>query len=144
MPIETLRAEKCDADGNVPAYYYCNDWVNIKKSDKPLRIPAFGMSKESIEIYYIKPYKSGFYYYSPVDYQGGLQYAELEEEVSNYHLNNIMNGLSPSMLINFNNGTPNQQERQLIETKIAQKFSGTSNAGKFILLLMIIKKAKQK
>jgi len=133
MPIETLRAEKCDADGNVPAYYYCNDWVNIKKSDKPLRIPAFGMSKESIEIYYIKPYKSGFYYYSPVDYQGGLQYAELEEEVSNYHLNNIMNGLSPSMLINFNNGTPNQQERQLIETKIAQKFSGTSNAGKFIL-----------
>ena len=133
MPIETLRAEKCDADGNVPAYYYCNDWVNIKKSDKPLRIPAFGMSKESIEIYYIKPYKSGFYYYSPVDYQGGLQYCELEEEVSNYHLNNIMNGLSPSMLINFNNGTPNQQERQLIETKIAQKFSGTSNAGKFIL-----------
>ena len=133
LPIETLRAEKCDEDGNVPAYYYFNDWANIKRTDNPLRIPAFGMSKESIEIYYIKPYKSGFYYYSPVDYQGGLQYAELEEEVSNYHLNNIMNGLSPSMLINFNNGTPNQQERQLIETKIAQKFSGTSNAGKFIL-----------
>ena len=133
MPIETLRAEKCDEDGNVPAYYYFNDWANIKKTDEPLRIPAFGMSNEEIEIYYIKPYKSGFYYYSPVDYQGGLQYAELEEEVSNYHLNNIMNGLSPSMLINFNNGTPNQQERQLIETKIAQKFSGTSNAGKFIL-----------
>ena len=133
MPIETLRAEKCDADGNVPAYYYCNDWVNIKKSDEPLRIPAFGMSNEEIEIYYIKPYKSGFYYYSPVDYQGGLQYAELEEEVSNYHINNIRSGLSPSMLINFNNGTPNQQERQLIETKIAQKFSGSSNAGRFIL-----------
>ena len=133
MPIETLRAEKCNEDGDVPAYYYFNDWANIKKTDDPLRIPAFGMSNESIEILYIKPYKSGFYYYSPVDYQGGLQYCELEEEVSNYHLNNIMNGLSPSMLINFNNGTPNQQERQLIETKIAQKFSGTSNAGKFIL-----------
>ena len=133
MPIETLRAEKCNEDGEIPAYYYYKDWVNIKRTDVPLRIPAFGMSKEGIEIYYIKPYKSGFYYYSPVDYQGGLQYAELEEEVSNYHLNNIMNGLAPSMLINFNNGTPNQQERQLIEKKIAQKFSGTSNAGKFIL-----------
>tara|TARA_R110000796_G_scaffold42910_2_gene105682 strand:- start:490 stop:1929 length:1440 start_codon:yes stop_codon:yes gene_type:complete len=44
-----------------------------------------------------------------------------------------MNGLAPSMLINFNNGTPNQEERQLIETKIAAKFSGSSNAGKFIL-----------
>jgi len=62
-----------------------------------------------------------------------LQYAELEEEISNFHINNVRSGLSPSMLINFNNGTPNQQERQLIETKIAQKFSGTSNAGKFIL-----------
>ena len=133
MPIETLRAEKCNDDGDIPAYYYFKDWANIKRSDTPLRIPAYGMSNEDIEIYYIKPYKSGFYYYSPVDYQGGLQYAELEEEVSNYHLNNIMNGLAPSMLINFNNGTPNQEERQLIESKIAQKFSGTSNAGKFIL-----------
>ena len=133
MPIETLRAEKCNEEGDIPAYYYFKDWPNIKRSDNPLRIPAYGMSNENIEIYYVKPYKSGFYYYSPVDYQGGLQYAELEEEVSNYHLNNIMNGLAPSMLINFNNGTPNQEERQLIEAKIAQKFSGTSNAGKFIL-----------
>ena len=133
IPVETLRAEKCNEDGDIPAYYYFKDWAKLKPSDKPLRIPAYGMSKENIEIYYIKPYKSGFYYYAPVDYQGGIQYAELEEEISNYHLNNIMNGLSPSMLINFNNGTPNPQERELIEARIAQKFSGSSNAGKFIL-----------
>ena len=133
IPVETLRAEKCNQDGDIPAYYYFKDWASIKRNDLPTRIPAFGMSNENIEILYIQPYKAGFYYYSPVDYQGGLQYAELEEEVSNYHLNNILNGLSPSMLINFNNGTPNQQERQLIENKIAQKFSGSSNAGKFIL-----------
>ena len=133
FPIETLRAEKANEDGDIEGYYYWNDWTTIKPSDKPLRIPAFGTSKENIEIYYIKPYKAGFYYYSPVDYQGGLQYAELEEEISNYHLNNIMNGLAPSMLINFNNGTPNQEQRELIEQRIAQKFSGSSNAGKFIL-----------
>ena len=133
FPIETLRAEKANEEGEVPAYYYFKDWTNIKPSDTPLRIPAFGMSKEDIEILYIKPNKAGFYYYSPVDYQGGLQYCELEEEISNYHINNIMNGLAPSMLINFNNGTPNQEERQLLENKIASKFSGTSNAGKFIL-----------
>tara|TARA_R110000803_G_scaffold21096_4_gene53467 strand:+ start:199 stop:2175 length:1977 start_codon:yes stop_codon:yes gene_type:complete len=133
FPIETLRAEKANEEGDVPAYYYFKDWTNIKPSDTPLRIPAFGMSKEDIEILYIKPYKAGFYYYSPVDYQGGLQYCELEEEISNYHINNVMHGLAPSMLINFNNGTPNQEERELLESKIAGKFSGTSNAGKFIL-----------
>ena len=133
MPIETLRAAKCDEDGNIPAYYYFNDWVNITKSDEPLRIPAWGMSNADIEILYIKPYKSGFYYYSPVDYQGGLQYAELEEEVSNYHLNNILNGLSPGLLLNFNNGIPNQQERKLIESRIAAKFQGSSNSGRMIV-----------
>jgi hypothetical protein len=133
IPVETLRAAKADEKGEIPAYYYFKDWSKLKPNEIPKRIPAYGMSKEPIEIYYIKPYKAGFYYYAPVDYQGGLQYAELEEEISNYHLNNIMNGLAPSMLINFNNGTPNQEERQLLEQKIAQKFSGTSNAGKFIL-----------
>ena len=133
FPIETLRAERANKDGEIEAYYYFADWPNIKKSDTPLRIPAFGTSNDEIEIMYVKPYKSGFYYYSPVDYQGCLQYCELEEEVSNYHINNIRSGLSPSMLINFNNGTPNEQERQLIENKIADKFSGSSNAGRFIL-----------
>ena len=133
MPVETLRAEKCNEKGDIEAYYYWKDWEKIRPSDKPLRIPAFGTSKESIEILYVKPYRSGYYYYSPVDYQGGLQYAELEEEVSNFHLNNILNGMSPSMLINFNNGTPNAEERRLIEQRIYNKFSGSSNAGKFIL-----------
>jgi len=133
MPVETLRAEKCNEKGDIEAYYYWKDWSKIRPSDKPLRIPAFGFSKESIEILYVKPYRSGYYYYSPVDYQGGLQYAELEEEVSNFHLNNILNGMSPSMLINFNNGTPNAEERRLIEQRIYNKFSGSSNAGKFIL-----------
>ena len=133
IPIETLRAEKCNDKGDVEAYYMHPDWANYRKSDKLTRIEAFGYGNEPIQIYYIKPYRAGFKYYSPVDYQGGIQYAELEEEISNYHLNNILNGLSPSMLINFNNGTPDPEARQLIENKIQQKFSGSSNSGKFIL-----------
>ena len=133
MPIETLRAEKCNEKGEVEAYYYFNDWSKYKNSSDLQRIPAFGTSKEALEIMYIQPYRAGFKYYSPVDYQGGTQYAELEEEISNYHLNNIMNGLAPSMLINFNNGTPDAEQRTIIENRIKEKFSGTSNAGKFIL-----------
>ena len=136
MPIETLRFEKMNDDGEVTGYYYSKDWTKIrKKGFEPTRIPAFGYGEkgEGLEIYCIKPYRSGFYYYSPVDYQGGLPYAELEEEVANYHINNIKNGLSPSMLINFNNGVPTEEERELIERRIIQKFSGSSNSGKFIL-----------
>ena len=133
MPIETLRAEKCNEKGEIEGYYYFNNWAKYKRGNELKRIPAFGTSKEGLEILYIKPYRAGFKYYSPVDYQGGTQYAELEEEISNFHLNNILNGLAPSMLINFNNGTPDPEQREMIERRIYEKFSGSSNAGKFIL-----------
>ena len=134
LPIETIRAEKVNENsGDVEGYYYSEDWAKVTRNDKLTRIPAFGTSRDPIEILIVKPYRAGFYYYSPVDYQGGLQYAELEEEIANYHLNNIKNGLAPSMLINFNNGIPNEEERELIEKRIYDKFSGTSSAGKFIL-----------
>jgi hypothetical protein len=136
LPIETLCPEKI-ADGakEVQAYYYHPNWAEKKASDEPKRIPAFGVSKSPapLEILFIKPYKSGMYYFSTPDYQGGLQYAELEEEISNYHLNNILNGLAPSMLINFNNGTPSEEAQREIESSINRKFSGSSNAGSVIL-----------
>jgi hypothetical protein len=134
FPMETLRAEKAKK-GKCEAYYYHPKWSELKPSDKPKRIPTFGngSKSEAVELYIFKPYKSGFYYYAPVDYNGCLQYAELEEEVANYHINNIQNGLQPSLLVNFNNGIPNEETQELIERKIYDKFSGSSNAGKFIL-----------
>ena len=133
-PMETLRAEKT-SDGVIRAYYYHPKWCDMKPSDKPKRIPTFknGGKSDTVEIYVVRPYISGFYYYSPCDYQSSLQYSQLEEEVSNYHLSNIENGLQPSLLINFNNGQPSEEVQEMLERKIMEKFSGSSNAGKFIL-----------
>jgi hypothetical protein len=133
IPVETLRAEKANNKGQIQGYYYAKDWSEITSKLSPKRIPAFSTSNAGLEILYIKPYRAGFYYYSPVDYQGGLQYAELEEEIANYHINNIQNGLAPSMLINFNNGVPTEEQRSFIEQNIQEKFIGSSNAGRFIL-----------
>lgn len=134
FPMETLRAEKA-TDGRIKAYYYHPKWSEIKRNEKPKRIPTFGngSKSEQIELFVIKPYKSGFYYYSPTDYNGCLQYCELEEEVANYHINNIQQGLQPSLMVNFNNGIPNEETQELIERRIYEKFSGSTNAGKFIL-----------
>ena len=133
MPIQTIRAEKMNEEGEIEAYYYCADWTKLTPNKMPDRIPAFGKSNEGLEILVVRPYKAGYYYYSPVDYQGGLPYAELEEEIANYHLNNIKNGMAPSMLINFNNGVPDEEERMLIEQRITEKWSGSSNAGRAII-----------
>lgn len=133
FPIETLRVGKANEEGDIDSYYYMADWSEASPNDEPERFSAFGTSQDEIEIYCVKPYRAGFYYYSPVDYQGGLQYSELESEIANYHLNNILNGLAPSMMISFNNGVPDEETQEMIERKIRDKFSGTSNAGRFIL-----------
>lgn len=134
MPVESLRAEKCNDDGDITHYYYAKDWQAVAaKKETPVPYEAFGFGDSALQILYIKPYRAGYYYYSPVDYQGGLQYAMLEEEIANYHINNIQNGLAPSMVINFNNGQADEEAKDEMETRIRDKFSGSSNAGRFIL-----------
>ena len=132
-PVETLRAEKCNEDGEIEAYYYAADWTDVRTSDDLKRIPAYGFSNEDIEILFVKPYKSGYYYYSPVDYQGGTQYIEMESEISNFHLNSLKNGMNPSLLLNMNSGVPDEDTQREIENKIYSKYVGTSNSGRFIL-----------
>jgi hypothetical protein len=132
--IQTLRPEKCNEKGEITGYYFCADWSKMKRGQKPHRFDAFGFDEKSTEcVLVIKPYSTGNYYFSPVDYQGGTQWAELETEISNYHINNIKNGMAPSMLINFNNGQPPAEVKDMIEAQIINKFTGSSNTGKFIL-----------
>jgi hypothetical protein len=133
MPVQTLRAEKCDQDGTIKAYYYAWDWTKVRNRSGVQRIAAFEESNEKREIFYYRPYSAGSYYYSPPRYLAALPYAELEEEIANYHINNIKNGLAPSMIINFNNGIPPQEEQDNINSTIAQKWQGSTNAGRWIL-----------
>ena len=132
IAVENLRAEKCNDKGEIEAYYYSDNWAKVRNVSNTVRIPAFGFSKENIEIVYVKPYRAGYKYYSSVDYAGCLEWAETEQLVSNFHLNNTMNSFSPNTLIQFNNGTPNAEERQMLENRITEKFTGTSGA-KFVL-----------
>jgi len=134
FPQQTLRPAKCNDKGEIEKYYYYPDWANIKRGTQPTEIRAWGYDQNSNEcILTIKPYSTGSFYFAPVDYQGGTQYANLESEISNFHINNIMNGLAPSMLINFNNGQPPAEVKDTVESQIKSKFGGSSNAGRFII-----------
>lgn len=131
LPVSTLRAERVSEQGEICAYYYSPDWDN--KKIKPTRISAFGYSTDEIEVAYIKSYSPMKFYYSTPDYYSCIQYAAVEEEISNLHLSNIRNGFLPTSIINFNNGMPPIEERAVIENAIKNSFTGTSNAGKFVL-----------
>ena len=126
FPRQTLRAEKCNEEGQIEAYYYHHNWEKIKPSEQPKRIPAFGYGngKES-EIKIIKRYVSGYDYYAPVDYQGGLAYAELEEEIADYLINEVQCGFSGTKVVNFNNGIPDREKQMQVKDDVLGKLTGS-------------------
>ena len=126
FPMQTLRAEKCNEDGDVEAWYYHPDWDNMKPSDQPKRIPAFGFgNNKGNEIYIVKPYVTGSYYYPPVDYQGALPYALLEEEIADYLINDTINGFSGTKVVNFNNGVPDKEKQMEVKSDVLNKLTGS-------------------
>ena len=124
IPVQLLRAEKCNEEGKVEAYYYSDNWTDTKNY-KPQRIPAFGCSKEPIEIYFVKPYSVGLKYYALPDYIGCLPYCTLEESISEYLINEVNNGFSSRSVINFNNGQPSDEQQRLIKNKVLNQLTGT-------------------
>jgi hypothetical protein len=133
IPVQTLRAEKLYGEPKIQNYFYCNDWDDMKAQKHKLHIPAFGTSMEKREILWIKNYTPGKYYYSLPDWIPALQFSQVEAELSNLHINNIENGFLPLVMVNMNNGVPAPEERDTIEDLIERKFTGTRNAGRFML-----------
>lgn len=126
FPMHTLRAEKCNDKGEIEAWYYYPDWTKKKPSEAPKRIPAFGFGNgNEVEIYVIKPYVSGFHYYTPIDYSGALPYSVLEEEIGDYLINDVQNGFSGTKVINFNNGIPSEEMRDQIKRDVLGKLTGS-------------------
>tara|TARA_B110000503_G_scaffold63814_1_gene100683 strand:+ start:3380 stop:4615 length:1236 start_codon:yes stop_codon:yes gene_type:complete len=125
FPIHTLRPEKMNAEGVIENYYYHPNWIDKSPSDTLKKIPTFGNSKEAIELFILKPYISGYSYFSPVGYSGALPYCELENEISDYLLNEAKNSFSGTKVINFNNGVPSATERSAISNDVKQKLTGS-------------------
>lgn len=133
IPVQKLRAEKLYGEPQIQNYFYCIDWNDMKAIRNKKKLPAFGTSKEKVEIAYVKGYTPGKYYYSLPDWISALQFTASEAELSNLHLNNIENGFLPLVAINLNNGVPPIEERDVIEDQIVSKFTGTRNAGRFMI-----------
>lgn len=110
-PIQNWRVGKCNDKGEIYQYFYSDNWSDVQKF-KPTAYPAFGYGDKKLEILWVGNYTVGQKYYSNVDYLGALPYAKLEEEVADYLINDVQNGFSPTSIVNFNNGIPDQEKEK--------------------------------
>jgi len=134
IDVTKLAFNKVNEDGEVDGFWYSENWKETKKSP-PQFIPKYGTTNgKETEILYINDSQDSASYYSLPKYQGGLQYAEMEEEISNYYINHIKNGFSYGYIVNMNNGVPaSEEQREEIERRIKMQMTGSTNAGKIII-----------
>jgi len=133
---EKIRAGIPNEMGVVDTYYVSADWSNPRqKNNRPTAIPAFNMKDRTSpsQILYSSLYSPSMQVYGTPDYSGCTNWCLTDQYVSEFHLSNIKNGFAGSYFINFNNGVPTREERVQVEKQIADKFSGATNAGKFVL-----------
>lgn len=122
FPRETLRAEKCGEDGEIKNYLYAADWSKVTKQTVLKKFPVFGSGAKN-EIFIVRRYVSGYYYYSPADYQ--TSYAVLEKEIADYLINDTINGFSGTKVVNFNNGVPDREKQENIKSQVLSKLTGS-------------------
>jgi hypothetical protein len=72
-------------------------------------------------------------WYAIPEYIAALPYIKAQAEIANYNLQNIINGMAPSMLITLKNGIPTIEQQADLERAWNEKFTGSSNAGKIVL-----------
>lgn len=122
-PANLIRPEKCDENGDIVGYYFCNDWSDTRKFI-PERFDAFGTSKSKTEILEIRKYSFGKKYFSDPEYLGCLSYAVLEEEISDYLINVVQNRFSGTKVVNFNNGETDLEKMRAIKRDVESKLTG--------------------
>lgn len=132
IDLAKIRSGKRNERGVVEEYFYCEDWNKAAPRYKP--VAAYrNDNRQGSQLLYFKEYRPGTFYYALPSYVGALNYITIDAEISNYHLAHLLNGMSPNFIISFTNGVPSEEERRKIKQQMIEEYTGTDNAGKFIM-----------
>lgn len=111
--------------------YYSNFEKN-KKTGNIIKYPKYIMgAKQENSIYYYKGVLTKGHYPLPM-YIGAVKSIEITTQITDYHLNQILNSFSPAVVVNMNNGIVDEATMQEIEEKFSEKFLGV-NGSKIVL-----------
>lgn len=128
VEILYLDFKNCRTDEKGTRVFYSKAWS--KWGYKTQEYPAFNLDEPTgTQIFYYKGKKTRGVYPVP-DYAASLISAETQIEIQKFHKMNIVNGFMVNSIINFNNGIPEDAQKNQIEEGLNDKFSGADNAGR--------------
>lgn len=127
-----LDFSRCRSDKERTTIYYAEDWGKSYGRVKYCEYPSFtnDPTANSSIYYFANTHRST--YPSPL-YAAAVIPCEVEKKINEFGINLLSNGLNSNFIINFNNGQPNDEQREEIELDIYEKFTGTENSGRPII-----------
>lgn len=136
LPFAKVRSGKTNEEDEVEEYFYSSDWSNLRKyKEMPYR--AFdsmdNKGDNASQIFYYYNYTPGTDVYPLPSYVAATNDIVLDSKVSRFHVNNISNGLAPSLFISMKNGIPTPESRRDVYREIEETFAGEESAGRFFL-----------
>lgn len=128
-----LDSRKTRTNEDNTVFFYSEDWSKSYGRVKTIILPKYvDGGTDSSSVICIKTPTSRETYPTPI-WHSAIKAATIECEIGKYHLNEIVNNFSASAVINFNNGVPEDEQKDEIEKAINEKFTGSENAGRFLL-----------
>lgn len=136
LPIHTLRIGLKENEEEADYYWYSKDWGQYKKDEyKPEYIrqfdPEYRVGRQAL--YYIDPNPSATDLYPIPDYSTAINYVELDYAIGRFHINQVLQGFSPSFILNFSTGIPTIDEQNQFFREFQKNYKGTDGAGKIMI-----------
>ena len=138
IPLDYLRSNK---DNTV--FYYCENWAKGRKdvlvypkfmpisTEDWARMLPEERDRHASSIYLWKSTRRGTYPQPP--FIAATKDCELERNVTDYHFNALENGFVSAVIVNFNNGIPEDEIKEEIEKDFNEKFCGHQNGARAML-----------
>lgn len=132
--LNWLDMRKCRTDEEHAKIYYSKEFAT-KSSPQYITFKSWKRGEEYRNESAVFFYTGGKRTVYPLPrYSGSIPAIETSIRIDNFHLNAIRNNFNGNFIINFNNGIPSDDVKKELEKKVADKFCGDENAGKFLLV----------
>ena len=119
-----IEFQKVRVSKDLKTFYVKNDWTASDFKEKAREYPAFNPNDPSgPQIFFVKQYNPKSDVYPLPSYFQGLNYIESDIQVSRHILGNAKHNFVATKLINFNNGLPQEEEQEEVETDLKRKFA---------------------
>ena len=119
-----IEFQKVRVSKDLQTFYVKNDWTASDFKEKAREYPAFNPNDPSgPQIFFVKQYNPKSDVYPLPSYFQGLNYIESDIQVSRHILGNAKHNFVATKLINFNNGLPQEEEQEMVETDLKRKFA---------------------